>query len=408
MNYELFIAKRLLSRDKNNFSKPIVKLAIISIALGLSVMIISVAILTGFQKKIQTKVIGFASHIQISKFDSNSSFEPNPISKNQDFYPCLDTIKGIKHIQVYAIKAGIIKTNEEIEGVVLKGVDSDYDWSFFKKNIIKGNYPEIKKGEKSKDVLISEQLALKLNFDIGDKVRMYFVTSGDVQPRGRVFNVCGIYKTGLEDFDKLYIFCDIANIQKLNRWSDDQIAGFEVLIDNFKDIDKMLSVVYHSIGYDLDALSIKQLYPQIFDWLELQNMNVVIILVLMLLVSGVTMISTLLILIIERTNMIGILKALGSKNKSIRKIFLYNASYLIVKGLFYGNVFGLLLCLLQKYFRIIKLPEETYYVSAVPINLNLFHILYLNAGAFIICFFMLIIPSMIVSKISPIKTIRYN
>ncbi|MCD6113388.1 MAG: ABC transporter permease, partial [Bacteroidales bacterium] len=184
--------------------------------------------------------------------------------------------------------------------------------------------------------------------------------------------------------------------------------GFEVLIDNFKDIDKMLSVVYHSIGYDLDALSIKQLYPQIFDWLELQNMNVVIILVLMLLVSGVTMISTLLILIIERTNMIGILKALGSKNKSIRKIFLYNASYLIVKGLFYGNVFGLLLCLLQKYFRIIKLPEETYYVSAVPINLNLFHILYLNAGAFIICFFMLIIPSMIVAKISPIKTIRYN
>lgn len=408
MNYELFIAKRLLSKDKNNFSKPIVKLAIISIALGLAVMIISVAILTGFQKKIQTKVIGFASHIQISKFDSNSSFEPNPISKNQNFYPYLDTIKGINHIQVYAIKAGIIKTDEEIEGVVLKGVDSDYDWHFFKENIIKGNYPEIKKDKKNKDVLISEHLALRLNFDIGDKVRMYFVGSGDVQPKGRVFNVCGIYKTGLEDFDKLYLFCDIRNIQKLNRWSDDQISGFEVYIDNFKDLDRTLAVVYQSIGYDLDALSIKQLYPQIFDWLELQNMNVVIILILMLLVTGITMISTLLILIIERTNMIGILKSLGSKNKSLRKIFLYNASYLIAKGLFYGNIFGLLLCFLQKYFKIIKLPVETYYVTAIPINLNIFHILSINAGAFIICFFMLILPSMIVAKISPIKTIRYN
>ncbi len=407
MNFEYYISKRIITKNKANFSRPIVKLSIVGIALGLASMIISVSILTGFQTKIRDKVIGFGSHIQISNFDSNSSFESVPIDKNQSFYPYLDTVKGIKHIQVYAVKAGIIKTKDQIQGVVLKGVGSDYDWSFFKNKIIEGKAFKINDSVKTNDVLISKNLASKLKLKVGDPLKMYFVT-GETQPRGRRFKISGIYETGLEDFDNMYVIADIAQIQKLNNWTKNQVAGFEVLIDNFKDLDKISENVYNIIGYNLNSVSIKQKYPQIFDWLKLQDMNVVIILVLMTIVAVITMISTLLILILERTNMIGILKALGTKNWSIRKIFIYNSIYIVSKGLLLGNIIALFLCELQLKFSIFKLPQESYYVSVVPINLNLTYILMINAGSFIICFLMLIFPSYIITKISPLKAIRFG
>ncbi len=406
MNTELFIARRILSGNRDNFSRPIVRIAILSIALGLAVMLVSVAIVTGFQTQIRDKVIGFGSHIQITAFNSNVSYESNPIPKKQPFYPGLEKIKGIRHIQIYATKAGIIKTDEQIQGVVLKGIGSDYDWSFFKNKIVEGKPIAVRDTGKTDEVLISRNLANMLKLKLHDDLRMYFINQN--QTRARKFVISGIYQTGLEEFDKMYVICDIAHIQKLNNWSTGEVAGFEVLINDFDDLKAMRETVKDNIGYDLKAESIRDMYPQIFDWLALQDTNVAIILTLMVLVSGIAMISTLLILILERTNMIGILKALGMRNSGIRKIFLYNSAYIIGKGLLWGNLAGITLCWLQLHFGIIKLPQESYYVSVVPINLYYLPILLINIGTLLVCMILLIVPSHIISRIQPVKAIRWD
>jgi lipoprotein-releasing system permease protein len=409
VNTELFIAKRIFSvKELGSLSRPAVRVAIVSIVLSIAVMIVSVAIVTGFQNEIRDKVIGFGAHIQIRKFDSNESMEAQPIDKNQTFYPSFDTVPGIRHIQVYATKAGIIKTDDQMEGVVLKGIGSDFDWSFFKNRIVDGKTFEVKDSVKSKDVIISKLLATRLKLKTGDSIRMYFIMKDQTQPKGRKFHVSGIYETGLEEFDKIYVIGDIAQIQSLNKWTKNQVAGFEVILNDFNDLDEMSEYVYGNIGYDLDSKNIEQLNPQIFDWLGLQDMNVIIILTLMIIVAAINMISCLLILILERTTMIGTLKALGAKNVSIRKIFLYTAANLIGKGLLWGNVIAIVLCLIQQQFGIITLPQESYYVSTVPINLNIFHLLLLNAGTLLVCMVILIIPSFIISKISPVKAIRFS
>jgi lipoprotein-releasing system permease protein len=405
MSTERLIARRILKRDRKSYSRPVVRIAVLSIALGLTVMFMSIAILTGFQKQIREKVIGFGADIQITHFDENSSYEPQPIPVNQPFYPALDRVKGIRHIQVYATKNGIIKTADQFQGVVLKGIGSDFDWSFFKKRIVEGTSFMVPDTGKTNDVIISRYLASLLRLKLHDDLRVYFIVGNSTL--GRKFRITGIYETGLEEFDKLFILCDIHHIQKLNNWGPDQVGGFEVLIDNFKDLDRLGKYVYKSIGFTLDARTIRQLYPQIFDWLDLQDMNVVIILILMVLVAGITMISTLLILILERTNMIGILKALGMNNLSIRRIFLYNALYIIGVGLVWGNAAGFTLCLLQQRFGFIKLPQESYYVSVVPVNLDAVNILLLNAGTLAVCFLMLILPSFIITRVTPVKAIRF-
>lgn len=406
MNFEFFIFKRIiLSKNSENFSKPAVKIAILSIALGLAVMIISVAIVKGFQNQVSEKVIGFGSHIRITKYDENTSFESKPIEKNQAFYPDFYHYPGIRHVQVFATKAGIVKTDEDIQGVVLKGIGSDYDWTFFNDKIIAGRALKIQDTIKSNDVLISKILATRLKLQLNDKLSMYFIQD---PPRMRKFNIVGIYETGLEEFDKMYVMCDIAHVQKLNDWNNHQVAGFEILINDFDDLDQIGKYVYDQIDYTLNSQTIKQLNPQIFDWLELQNINVIIILALMVLVAGMNMISTLLILILERTNMIGILKALGTHNWSIRKIFLYNAAYLIGKGLLWGNVIGIGMCIVQKYTGFLKLSQESYYVSVIPIDFSLTNILIINLGTFGISILMLLIPSYVISKISPVKSIRFK
>lgn len=371
-------------------------------------MIISVSIVTGFQKQIRDKVIGFGSHITITNFEVNSSFEPSPLSQFQSFYPSLDTLKGIKHIQVFATKAGIIKTDEQIEGVILKGIDSNYDWSFFKEKIITGQHFTVTDSLKTDNVIISKNLASRLKLSINDPLRMYFIIQDEMQPRGRKFNISGIFETGMEEFDKLYVIGDIYHIRKLNKWEDDQVGGFEVLIDHYDQIDEMGELVYKQIGYDLNSKTIKQLYPQIFEWLSLQDMNVIVIISLMVLVAGITMISTLLILILEKTRMIGTLKAFGTRDSSIRKIFIYNAVYIIGKGLIWGNAIALGLSLLQLKTGIFKLNQESYYVSEIPVNLQLSHFLIINAGTMFICTLMLIIPTYIITKISPVRAIRFN
>jgi len=408
VNVELFIAERIISKSKANFSKPIVRLGVISVALGLSVMIISVAIVTGFQQQIRDKVIGFGSHIVIASFQVNTSFEPSPISINQPFYSTLDSLPGVRHIQVFATKAGIIKTDDQIEGVVLKGVGPDYDWSYFKEKLVDGNIFIAEDTATTDDVIISKSLASRLKLKTGDPLRMYFVGGDEMQPRGRKFNICGIFETGLDEFDKLYVFGDIGHIRKLNNWNADEVGGFEVLIDDYNRIDEMGEWVYNFIGYNFDSKTIKQLQPQIFEWLSLQDINVVVIIALMVLVAGITMISTLLILILEKTNMIGLLKAFGTQNRSIRKVFIYNAVYIIGKGLLWGNLIAIGLCLLQLKTGIFKLNQESYYISQVPINLQISHLLIINFGTLLICTLMLIIPTFIITRISPLKAIRYS
>lgn len=407
MNIELFIAKRIVfGGDKNqSISKPIVRIAMFGVALGLCVMIISMAVVTGFQQQIRDKVIGFGGHIQITNYDANNSLEIKPINKNQSFIPALRKMEGVKHIQVFATKAGIIKTKDAIEGVVLKGVGKDFDWNFFKDKIIEGSPITFKKNEKSEEVIISKYMADRLNLKVNEKIRMYFIQE---PPRVRAFKISGIYETGLEEFDKMFVIADIGHIQKLNDWHEDEVGGFEVLISNFDDLDQMGKKIYKTVGYNLNARTIKEVYPQIFDWLQLQNINVIIIIVLMIIVAGINMISALLIIILERTNMIGILKALGADNFSIRKTFLYIATYLTGFGMLWGNVLGLSLCLLQKYTHVISLPQESYYVSVVPINFSYLHFLTLNGGTLFICVLMLLLPTMIITKISPVKAIAFS
>ncbi len=405
MNIELFIARKTTKSAHQNQSRPLVRIAIVSIVLGLSVMVLSVAILKGFQKEIRDKVIGFGAHIRITHFDSNKSFEPSPISQDRSFYPDVG-VNGVTHIQVYATKAGILKTSDQIEGVVLKGVGTDYNWDFFSKYLIAGTIPVFDSVEISDEVLLSQSLASLLHLSVGDPVRMYFII--DKYQRARKFKVSGIYETGMTDFDNKFILGDLRHIQRLNGWEEDQVGGFELLVDDFDRLDEISMQVYNVVGYDLNVTNVRDLYPEIFDWLKLQDMNVVIILIIMVLVSSITMISTLLILILERTNMIGVLKSLGMTHLSVRKIFLYKASFIIVRGLLFGNALALLLVMIQKYFKLIKLDQASYFVSEVPVHITGFDLLWINAGTLLVCLAMMLLPSYVVLRISPVKAIRFD
>lgn len=408
MNTSLFIARKISSLKKDSFSSPILKIGISGIALGVAVMIISMAIVTGFQNQIRDKVIGFGAHIQINKYDFNTSYESDPISKFQSFYPSLDTLEGVSHIQVYAYKAGIIKTNDYIQGIVLKGLGDDFDWSFFKDKLIHGVSLDLTKAEKSNNIIISKILAKKLKLSISDDLRIYFISDELSRPRGRKFNIAGIYETGLGELDDLFILADIRHIQKLNNWTNDQVAGFEVILNDFSSLDEINHKIYRIIGYDLKSTTIKSVYPQIFNWLGLMDMNVIIILVLMILVSVITIISILLIIILEHTNTIGVLKALGANNALIRKIFIYNTIKIGGKGILIGNLIGISVCLLQLYFGILKLDQQSYYLSSVPINFSIVTIMIINFATLLVCSLMLIVPSVIISRVSPIKAIQFN
>lgn len=414
MNLPYFIARRLIRgrTEKTSFSRPINVIAIVGIAMGLAVMIIAVAVLTGFKQQIRDKIVGFGSNIQILNFDSNLSLETIPVSDTQAFIPRIREMDGIRHVQVFATKAGIIKTTEAIQGVVLKGVGSDFDWDFFKTNIIDGTVFSVSDTGRTNEVIISKKISDMLRLKTGDSFAMYFVQD---PPRSRRFTVSGIYETSLEEFDKMYVFCDIGHIKRLNGWTDDQVSGFEIFIDDFDRLDEMTLAVRNQVGYRLleeetkfKVTNIRLRYPQIFDWLNFQDMNVFIIITLMLLVAGFNMISGLLIIILEKTNMIGVFKALGSDNGTIRKIFLYQAGWLIAKGLLWGNIIGLGLAFLQLKTGIISLDPSSYYIKTVPVNMELSHIILLNAGTMIIIILMLLVPSQLISRITPVKAIRYD
>ena len=411
LNLEYFIAKRLIGvkNHKNNISTPIIKIAIAAIAIGMIMMIISVATGIGLQKKIREKISAFNGHIIISNFDDNQSkVSSTPISKNQNFYPKFKTVEGVNHVQAVASKAGIIRTENAFEGVIFKGVGTDYRWDNMQEYLVAGKLPDLSH-DLNGQVVISQYLANRLNLKVGDKFNTFFMKEeGNKLPNLRVLEITGIYNSGFQEFDEMYILGDIRHVQRINKWTPDQVGSFEVFLDDFNQIETKGKEVYAETGSTLDTKTIVEKYFYIFEWLKLFDFNIITILIIMIVVATINMVVALLVLILERTQMIGILKALGGNNWMVRKIFLYNAFYLIVRGLFYGNVIGIGLILIQQYFGIIKLNPENYYVNVAPVYLNWSYILLLNIGTIVICLLVLLIPSYIITKISPVKAIKFD
>jgi lipoprotein-releasing system permease protein len=410
LNYELFIAKRIIAgkKYKNSISSPIIKIAITAIALGIIIMLIAVATGAGLQHNIRDNMAGFKGHIQIINYDSNNSdVSTTSVKKEQEFYPTFKNIEGIKNVQVFANKAGILRTKTDFEGIIFKGVSTDYDWSFFKEYLIAGKVPDFNQ-PRTREVLLSQTVMNRLQLKLNDTILATFIkTVHSKLPSNKKYIISGIYSTGFLQFDKSMMIGDIREVQKLNKWTENEVGGFEVLIDDFDNVDKIGDKVYNSISATLNSKTIVEAYYNVFEWIKLFDNNVWFIIAIMILIAGINMITALLVLILERVQMIGILKSLGSSNTSIRKIFLYNASYLILKGLFWGNVIGLSIIGIQHYFKIITLDPETYYVSTMPVYISFTAILFLNIGTLLLCFLMLIIPSYIITKITPSKSIKF-
>ena len=411
MNYEYFLAKRIIGNKsyKSSVSAPIIKIGIAAIAISTIVMLIAIATGIGLEHKIRDKAVAFNGHITISNFDSNESEGSQvPVSKNQDFYPEFKSVEGVSHVQAVANKFGIIRTNTDFEGLFLKGVGTDYDWRYFKEFLIEGRLPKYTQ-KYSNEVLLSKYLADRLGFVIGDSFQMYFMKSDPSKPPSIMkYAVVGIFNSGFEELDKTYVIGDINHVQRLNRWTKDQIGNFEVFITNYNDLERLGKEVYAQTPSTLDAMTVKQKYATIFEWIPIFTTNIYGIIGIMILVGAINMITALLVLILERTQMIGILKALGSSNWSIRKLFLYNASYLIACGLFWGNLIGIGILLLQKQFEFLKLDPSVYYVTVAPVYLDWTYVVLLNLMTFVLCLLMLLIPSFLISKIVPVKAIQFE
>ena len=413
MNLEYFIAKRIhFQQGKKNVSRPAVRIATIGIALGLAVMIIAIAVVIGFKEQIRNKTIGFGGHIQITNFDNNNTYEMNPIKADNALIKKISAIDGVKHIQRFATKPGIIKTDSEFQGIVIKGIDKGFDWKFFKSNLVEGRIIDVSGNSPTNDVVISKYLTNLLGLKLGDSFYTYFIQD---RVRARKFKIAGIYSTNFIEYDKLFLLADMRQVQALNDWSPDSFSGLEVLITDFNRLDEVGDAVYGATanrfnkeGAAFSTQTIKQLNPQIFSWLDLLDMNVWVILILMLAVAGFNMISGLLILILERTNMIGILKSVGATNWSVRKIFLYHSFFLIGKGMLWGNVIGLSLCAIQYFTGVVPLDPEAYYVATVPVTFNWLYIIILNVGTLAASLLMMIGPSYLITKIEPAKIIRYE
>jgi len=430
MNFEFFVSRRVAANGQQSFSRIIIRIAAGAVALSIAVMITATSLISGFKQEISSKIFGFWGHIHITDLDVGQSLlDAYPIHIKQSFYPALDTVKsvtytedverfgkvikkerrtkgGIRHLQTFALKPGIIKSKSEIEGIILKGVGEDFDWSFMAQYIKKGQAISSPDSSMSSDILISQQTADRLRVDVGDKFIVHFVEKGEQLKRR--FNICGIYRTGLEEYDRKFALVDIRQIQRLLGWSENEVGGFEVFIEDIDDLLPIEDHVYSELPNDLNSETIRSKFPEIFEWLELQNINETVIMALMLSVAIINMMTALLILILERASMIGILKALGTSNWSIRRIFLYYAAYIMLVGLFWGNLIGIGLCWLQDRFGFIQLDEANYYLSVAPVDINGWTILALNVGTLIITLIFLVIPSYLVSTISPVKAIRFK
>lgn len=411
MNLEFFIAKRLISakQHKSSISAPIIKIAIVAIAIGVIMMLVAFATGIGLQQKIREKMSAFTGHVTISSYDNNNSqVSLMPISTDQDFYPKFESVEGIEHVQATAYLGGVIRTEDDFEGIIVKGVGPDFNWEYFEDFLVAGDLPDVS-GSLNSQVLLSSYTANRLGLEVGDKAITYFLRDETSRtPLTRAFEITGIYNSGFQEFDELYMLADIRHVQRINRWEKDEVGNFEVFLEDFSKLEEKGQEIYENTGSFLDTRTIKQQYYSIFEWLSLFDFNIALIIGIMILVAGINMITALLVLILERTQMIGIMKALGSSDWIIRKIFLYNAGYLILLGLFWGNLIGLGLLFAQKYLKLIPLNPETYYVTEAPVYIGWEYILGVNLGTLLLCMLMLLIPSYIITRISPVKAMKFD
>lgn len=409
MNLEYFIAKRLINAKsyKSSVSSPIIKIAVLAITISIVMMIMSVATGIGLQQKIREKISAFNGQIIVTSFDDNQSqVTVAPLSEKAFPIDKLKQIPQVTHIQPVATKAGLIRTEKEFEGIVFKGVNNKYNWSSLKEFIVEGRVPRFS-ADDNNEVLISQFLAKRLNLKLSDRFNTFFMKEQGKLPSLRKFKIVGIFNSGFQEFDASYVIGSIEHIQRINKWSKDQVGAYEIYIDNFDQLDQVADKVYHSIPPTYNSIAISEKYFSIFEWLKLFDFNIVVVLIIMIIVATINMVVALLVLILERTQLIGLLKSLGANNWSIRKIFIYNAIYLIGRGLFWGNLIALSLLYIQKYFGIVKLNPESYYVSVAPVDVNYLHILFLNLGTVLVCSLVLVVPSYIITKISPVKSLRF-
>lgn len=413
MNLELFIAKRLITgkEHKISISAPIIKIAIAAIAIGIVMMLIAIATGVGLKHKIREKVAAFNGHIQISNYDNNTSeVSVDPVPLEQDFYPKFKDVEGVSHVQAVATKGGIIRTEDTFEGMLAKGVGQDYNWTVFEEYIVDGRLPNYS-GKLNDEVLISRMMANRLQLKIDDSFFSFFLKDGDASkvPNNRKFKIIGVYDSGFEEFDATYVFVDIRHIQRMNKWTSNEIGNFEVFLEDFDQLEEKSNEIYGKTLSNLDTQNIKTKYFRIFEWISLFDFNIGLIIGIMVIVGGINMITALLVLILERTQMIGVLKALGAENWSIRKVFLYNATYLISIGLLWGNGIGLALLYLQDKFRLFKFPNpEEYYIEYIPVHIDISTVLLLNLGVMLLCLLMLLVPSYIITKITPVRAIKFE
>ena len=402
-----FIGHRFMRIYKGSFSKPVIRIATAGISMSVAVMIVSVVIVKGFQAEIRNKVIGYSGHVRIKPYQMSAADQQIPLDfMREDIQKLNLGMTDVVSIRPTAEKAGILKTDEQIEGCMFKGVTAEYFKGFLSSTIVEGRFPVFPDDSVGNEVAISAITANRMQFSVGDDLRMYFLLPGEQQPRGRKFTITGIFDTGLSELDKKYMFGDLRHLQRLNQWEENQAGIVEILIDDYDEIDKAVQQATIIVDYDLEVWNVRDLYPEIFNWLDLLDMNVMVIIIIMLVVAIINIVTILLIRILEKTPAIGTLKSFGASNGKIRRIFLYISSSVLLKGLLIGNLIGFSIALLQKYFQILKLDQETYYVSAVPVYFDWVFLLALNISVFGIGLIVMVFPSMIISGIYPAKTLR--
>ena len=410
MNVAAFIARRIAFNRQRSFSRFIIRLAITATAISVAAMLLTLAFTNGFQYTISQKIFSLWGHIRVQYATPNRAAiaEESPMAQNDTVLQLLHENREVRSVSAFATKNAILRSKEGIEGVLLKGVARGYDFSNLDGFLKTGRWLRFTDSGYSSEVNLSTYTAGQLKLHVGDKVLAYFIQPGGAQPRVRSLTVAGIFKVGIEDYDKLIAVCDLKLIQRLNNWKDDQIGGYEVFIRDYRKMDMVSSVIFNQLPAAWGSRTIQEIYPNIFDWLNLQDITILIVLVIMIIVATLNLVTCLIILVLERTRMIGILKAIGAPNTSIQKLFLYQGSYITLFGMLFGNGFGLLICWLQQRYGFITLPEDAYFISKAVVKLEWWHILMVNGGTFLICFLVLMIPTIVIRRIQPTRAIQFR
>jgi lipoprotein-releasing system permease protein len=402
----IFITNRLTKGNKKKFSRPIYHLAIISVSISILVMILSLSIVRGYQESITEKISGFGAHIQVSNFDLNNSYESVPINISNELIENILNIENVKQVQTFSTKAGILKKDDQIEGIVLKGINQKYDLNYLKNNLVRGEVPIYNDSTTSNKAIISEITANRLHIDTSDKVQVYFIQD---PPRVRVFEISGIFNTGMGDFDKKFLIVDNPHIQRLNNWEEEQFSGIEVVLNNFDQLDESLSEINSIIPYNQKAQSIKQIFPDLFDWIKLFDVNVLVLITIISIICIITLITTILIFILEQTSFIGLMKAIGGTNRLINKIFISLTIKILAWGILWGNSLAIFLILIQKNFKIFKLDPKNYYIDHIPVIFNPLHFVAIDLISILVIGMIVLLPIYIVTrKTTTIKAIRYK